>query len=187
MRTITFTVLTLAAALWTLALPATVAFGRAPTLEELPTVKKLQADADKAIEERRKAEIEARKDPVMDAIHAYRDKAVPMTQWKDVADILKEDRETSEHRRAAAEALCERFKELTGSDQRITKLKKEIASSILPKLNDNNSTEVRIWVNSVFVAFWPGTAGKIDFNPEESNFKKRYDAWKEWRKFLKGR
>ena len=170
-----------------LGLFSTVAFGRAPTLEELPTVKKLQADADKAIEERRRAEIEAQKDPVMDLIHAYRDKAAPMTDWKEVADILKDDRATPEHRRAASEAFCQRFKDLTGADQRISKLKKEIGASLLAKLNDNNDVQVRIWVNSVFATFWPGTAGKIRFNPEESNFKKRYDAWKEWRKFLKGR
>jgi len=166
-----------------------LAYGRAPTLEELPTIKRIQEDADKAIEERRRAEIEAQKDPVMDEIHAYRDKAVPMfaPHWKGIADILKDDRETMEHRRAAAEAFRERFKDHIKADSRIEKLKKDIAVYLLPKLNDSNNTEVRIWVAGVFQRFWPGTYTKIGFNPEESNFKSRYDDWKEWRKFLRGR
>jgi hypothetical protein len=174
-------------AILVLGLVCTAARAKAPTLEELPTVKKLREDADKAIEERRRAEIEAQKDPVMDEIHAYRDKAVPMfaPHWKRIAEILKDDRETAEHRRAASEAFVVRFKNV--DDPRISKLKKEIGNSLLAKLNDNNNVEVRIWVHNVFRAFWQGTADRIRFNPEESNFKKRYDAWKEWRKFLRGR
>ncbi len=166
---------------------STIAYGRAPTLEELPTVKKIQEDADKAIEERRRAEIEARKDPVMDQITAYREKNIRLNEWKRIAEILRDDRETPEHRRAAAEAFRVRFKGLTGGDPRINKVKKEIGASLLSKLNDSSNTELRIWVHSVFSAFWPGTANKIGFNPEESNFKRRYDDWKEWRKFLRSR
>ena len=165
-----------------------VAYGRGPTLEELPTVKKIQADAEKAVEDRRRAEIEAQKDPVLDAIHAYRDKAVPMfaPHWKKIADVLKDDRASMDHRKAASAAFCTRFKGLTGADARIEKLKKEIGREILLKLNDNN-TEIRVIVARIFGTFWPGTAGNIGFNPEDSNFKKRYDAYKAWRKFLKGR
>lgn len=166
---------------------ATVAFGRAPTLEELPTVKKIQEDADKAIEERRRAEIEAQKDPVMDEIHAYRDKNIRMDEWKRVTDILKDDRETPEHRRAASEALCLRFKDLDKTNGQIVKVKKEIGVSLLNELNDGNNTELRILVHKVFVTFWPGTATKIGFNPEEPSSKKRYEDWKDWRKFLKSR
>jgi hypothetical protein len=166
---------------------ATVAYGRAPTLEELPSVKKIQEDADKAIEERRRAEIEAQKDPVMDEIHAYRDKNIRMDEWKRVTDILKDDRETPEHRRAAAEALCVRFKELDKNNGQIVKVKKDIGASLLNQLNDNNNGELRMMVYSVFSTFWPGTATKIGFNPEEPSPKRRYDGWKEWRKFLKSR
>jgi hypothetical protein len=181
MRTSLFTILILG-------FFAGLAYGRAPTLDELPTVKHLQREADLAIEARRRAEVEAQKDPVLDLIKAYRTKAVPMfsPHWKPIADILKDDRETDDHRRAASEAFRERFKDLTGSDARIEKLKKEIGNYLLPKLNDGK-TEVRVWVHGVFQRFWPGTAGKIGFKAEDENSRRRYDAYKDWRKFLKGR
>lgn len=165
---------------------ATPAFARAPTLDELPTVKKLQELADKAIDERRRAEVEASRDPTMDAIKAYREGSPSAPAWRRIADILKDEKETRAHREEAAKAFVERFTPPAAGDQRIEKAKREIATYLLKDLN-SRERDVRIWVHGIFKTFWKNPAARMAFDPEEENYRKRYDAWKQWRDFLSGR
>ena len=165
---------------------AAPAFARAPTLEELPSVKKLQELADKAIDARRRAEEEAARDPVMDLINAYRTGSPSAPSWRKIADILKDDKETRTHREEAAKAFMERFKIPAAGDQRIEKAKREIGQYLLKDLN-SRERDVRVWVHGIYKVFWKNPAARMGFNPEEDNFRKRYDAWKLWREFLSGR
>ena len=137
-----------------------------------------------AIEQRRKDEEERRRDPKMDRIQAYRDKATNIFDWKEIAEILKDDKEASKYRIAAAAAFRARFQDLDRSESDIAGLMKRIGSDLLPKLNDKDQN-VRTWIYSVLKVFWPGKAQVFKFKPEDGNYRARHKAWKEWRDFLK--
>jgi hypothetical protein len=162
---------------------ASTAFARAPSLEELPTVKVIQEQAGVKIEEARRAAAEAQKDPKKERIDAYANGTATIFEWKEIVDVLKGDSEQTAYRQAAADAIGQRFENVAPSDTRMDKLKREIALSILKLLNDKER-QVRIWAHKILVVFWPGRAQHIGFNPEAANARERYDAYKAWQKWL---
>jgi hypothetical protein len=173
---------TISLAVLVLALGGTAA-ARGPTLEELPTVKELMRLAAEKIEAQRRAAEEARKDPKADRIEAYRTGVTSIWDWKEIAEILKDDKEEDSYRLAASNALRERFKDMDRGNTEIANLMKRIGIDLHKKLNDKDE-KVRIWVHNVFRSFWPGKAQVINFKPEETNYRTRFNAFKEWREFL---
>lgn len=167
------------------ALFAAPAAARAPSLSDLPTIKRIQEMADRAIEEARRAAMEAARDEKMEAIKSYAGGSSSLFAWKGIAEILKDPNEEDRYRQAAADAFRERFKGLD-KDTRSEKLKREIGMTLLKLLNDKEK-KVRIWVHGVLSVFWPGRAQTIGFNPEQTNYRERMRAYKEWQKFLTGR
>jgi hypothetical protein len=165
---------------------AAAASARAPTFDELPTVKAIQDQAGVKIEEARRAAAEAQKDPKKELIDSYSNGTASIFAWKGIVDVLKGDSEQIAYRQAAADAIRQRFQNVAPSDTRMDKLKREIAQSILKLLNDKDR-QVRIWAHGVLVVFWPGRAQAIGYNPEAANARERYDAYKGWQKFLSGR
>ncbi len=163
-----------------------VALSRAPTLEDLPSVKAIQEAATKAIEKAREAAAAAEKDPKKEMIDAYANGSVSIFAWKGVVDVLKDDNEQAKYRQAAADAVRQRFQNVPPNDTKLEKVKKEIAAALLNLLSDNDK-QVRIWVHGVFERFWPGRAQAIGFNPETADRRERYKAFKEWQKFVSGR
>jgi hypothetical protein len=163
------------------AIPAT-AFAKAPTLAELPTTVSINKMAGERIAARLKAEEEAKKDPKMDLINAYSNGNTKLMDFSPVAEILKTEKEEPRYRQAAAMALRQRFKDVR-TDTRIRDLKKKIGQSICGLLVDNDAT-VRTWVHQVFSEYWPGESSRIRYDPNETNYPKRYKAYREWRKYL---
>ena len=163
---------------------ATPALAKAPTLEELPTVKYINEEAKRQIEARRRAEEEAKKDPKMDLINAYADPegAVSMYKWEPVVTILKDEKEEPKHREGAAKALRARFKDVK-PNAKIRDVKKKISLSIVKLLVDNDP-RVRAWVYGILDEWYPGAKSAIKYDPNEVNYPKRYKGYTEWRKYL---
>lgn len=164
-----------------LAAPA-AALAKAPTLAELPTTITINKLAEERIAARLKAEEEARKDPKMDLINAYARGISKIGSFGEIAEILKTEKEEPRYRQAAAMALRQRFKDVR-TDVRIRDIKKKIGQSVCSLLVDNDAT-VRTWVNQIFSQYWPGESSRIRYDPNETNYPKRYKAYREWRKFL---
>lgn len=160
------------------------ASARPPDKAEMPTVKEIAERAKVAIEERRRAEEEARKDPKMDRINEYMNGKTTIDGWKPIVAILTDDNEDAKYRLASANALRVRFKSLDRTDKQISIIKKKIGNALLPWLN-HREEQVRIWVHGVYFAFWPGTAGNIKFKPEGGTYRARLKAWRSWKDFLK--
>ena len=166
-----------------LALLATPALAKAPTLSELPTAKVVKEKSTDAAEAIRRAEEEAKKDPKLDLINAYADPSSSFYDFDDVVDILKDDKEKPEYRQKAANAIRLRFRDVK-LDGRIRDVKKKISQSIVRLLKDGD-VGVRTWVYGIFSEFYQGAAGRIGYDPAESNYMKRNKAYQDWVKFLK--
>jgi hypothetical protein len=160
-----------------------VAFARAPTSEELPTAKDILEEAVKEkarLDAEREAEL---RDPRTEAIKAYADaEKTPLAQWKDVVEILKNDKNEAEYRQSAAAALRARFKDLR-ADERIRRMKKEIGRELVYQLLSSDRN-VRIWVAAIFKEFWDREYTRFGYDPNETNVPRRSKAVKEWRRFL---
>ena len=159
------------------------AAARAPTLEELPTVKEMLRRSDEAVAAAREKAAAAARDPKMDQINGYKDGTVSLYSWKDVADILKSGKEEAKYRQAAAEALRARFRDQDRRDARMAKVKKEIAVHLRTLLMDDER-DVRVWVAAIFKEYFPGDAGRIGYDPNGS-YRDRNKAYKEWQKTLR--
>ncbi|MEN8152231.1 MAG: hypothetical protein ABFS86_20605 [Planctomycetota bacterium] len=166
-----------------LASVATPAFGKAPTLEELPTGKWIVAKSKEAIEVARLKAEEAKKDPKLDLINAYADPSGSFYDWAGVVEILKDGKEKPGYRQKAANAIRIRFRDVR-ADGRIRDVKKKIAQSIVRLLKDGNIDE-RTWVYGIFHEFYQGAAGRIGYNPAETNYMKRNKAYLDWVKYLR--
>jgi bacterioferritin (cytochrome b1) len=170
----------------TLLLTADAAFARAPTLEELPTVKEVNEEAKRILAKDLADELEAQKDPKMDTIRDYAEHRVGYLYFQKVAGILTDDHEDMEYRRAAADAFVERFADLDPWDEHVRKAKVRIGQAIVDELNDR-SLEIRTRVAKIFEAFFPGQYPIFGYDPEETTFAKRNKAVKRWKEHLKGK
>ncbi len=166
-----------------LAALATPALAKAPTLAELPTAKYILSQSEKEKAARLLAEAEAKKDPKLDLINAYADPSSSFYDWDEVVDILKDDKEKAEYRQKAANAIRLRFRGVK-LDGRIRDVKKKIAQSVVRLLKDGDAA-VRTWVYGIFQDFYQGAAGRITYDPNESNYMKRNKAYQDWVKYLK--
>jgi hypothetical protein len=162
---------------------ATPALAKAPTLEELPTGKIIKAKAKAAIEDRRREEEKAKRNPKLDLINAYADPSSSFYDWEEIVAILKDDKEEPEYRQRAAAAIRDRFRGVK-LDGRIRDVKKRIAASTVRILKDGDLQE-RTWVYGIFEEFYEGTAHNIRYDPKESNYMRRTKAYQDWVKFLK--
>lgn len=162
-----------------------VAFGRAPTREELPTVRDVKKLTDAETVRIQRATEAANRDDKMDRIRAWEDGRVQVTDVKFLLDIIKDEKEERKYRYQATVAIRNRLKDMPAADQKIRKLKQQIGLELVGLLTENDD-ELRTWVAAIFHEFWQGEYTKSGYDPKDS-YLKRLKAAREWRKFLSSR
>jgi hypothetical protein len=170
-----------------LLLPAGAVFAKAPSLDEIPSVKKIIEDSEKEAERRRLAAEEAKKDPKMEAITAYAKGPTSFYAWKEITEILRDKKEEDRYRKAASDAIRECFRDKDKTDRRVRDVMMEIGRDLVYKLNDSGDREGRLYVYLIFSDFWEARAKLIGYDPNETNYNKRSKAWREWYLYLKKR
>ena len=158
---------------------AGTAAAKAPSLTELPTVKRVFEFAEKKRVDLRTAEARANQDDKLDAIRAYGKGNFKRTAFADVLKYLLDTKEEKKYRVAAYLAIRERFNDLAGYDT----VKKAIALPLLTKLRSKDKDE-RTWAGEILATFWPGNARKINYDPNQHNYRTLNDKYKEWKKVV---
>lgn len=167
----------------TLLLGSGVAFGRAPTLEELPTIQRIMDEAKREITAQEKAAKAAKKDPKMDEILAYQKGGVDIREVQPLVKILRDPAEAFKYRQAAAMAIRIRFQKVNTKDAKMRLLERNIGKAIVSLLGANRSQE-REWADGILSQFWPFMARKIHFDPQKADYRKKIQAMREWKRFL---
>lgn len=162
-----------------------VAFARAPTREDLPTVRDVMRRMDREEELIQRRAEEANRDDKMDRIKAWEDGRAQVTEVKFLLDIIKDEKEERKYRYQATVAIRNRLKDMPAADQKIRKLKQQIGLELVGLLTDNDD-DVPVWVAAIFREFWPGEYTKSGYDPKDP-YLKRLKAAREWRKFLSSR
>lgn len=159
-----------------------VAFARAPTRAELPTVRDIIRRADEEQDRILRIAEEASRDDKMERIRDWEDGKVQVSDAKFLLDLIKDEKEERKYRYQATVALRNRLKDMPAADQKIRKLKQQIGIDLVGLLTDNDD-EVRAWVAAIFRDFWAGEYTKTGYDPKDP-YLKRLKAAREWRKFL---
>jgi hypothetical protein len=145
----------LAAAVLVLAsLGAHAAFAKAP--KETPTVEDLNRAALAAIEEKKRRDIEAAKDPLKDAIEAYRDKKTPLAEYQKLVDIINDAKTESvqPYRATAAQALVMRFSREDDSDPPVKIVRRQIALALLDLMKANKDDVGLAAIEQILGSWW---------------------------------
>lgn len=160
-----------------------VAFGRAPTLRQLPTAEMILKQAKKEIAAQERAAERAKQDPEMDKILAYEKGRSSIKEVQPLLDIFRDPRQKSKYRQAAAMAIRIRFKKVNPKDARIRLLEKSIGKEVVPLL-ESTQQEVREWADSILTEFWPSVARRIRYDPTKNDYRLKMTAIRRWRRFL---
>ena len=161
-----------------------IALARTPDPERFPSLDALEKDARarKTAEER--AAAEAARDPIQEAIDAYRDKLVPVTDYARVVQILRaSEGDEASYRQRAKDALVARFEAENKADVKVLKAKKEISLEIVDLMRLSKDDDGRALVYEIF-GVWHGRAlRQSGFKPGDSA-RKRTRAYKKMKEHL---
>ena len=143
-----------AAALLLASLSAGAAFGKAP--KEMPTVEDMNRQALAAIEEKKRREIEAAKDPLKDAIEAYRDRKTPYAEYQKLVDIINDAKTESvqPYRAQAAQAIVTRFQREDESDPPVKIVRRQIALALLDLMKANKDDVGLAAIEQILSNWW---------------------------------
>jgi len=116
------------------------------------------------------------------AARAYAEGTVGLGDWAEVVRIMTSEGSGPEHVKAAADAIVTRFGRQLAHVESTRKCRREVGASLLPLLAHQEQLQ-RTQAARVFLALWPGTAGKIAYDPD-APYRDRFKKTREWKKFL---
>ena len=143
-----------AAALLLTSLGAGAAFAKAP--KEIPTVEDMNKAALAAIEEKKRREIEAARDPLKEAIEAYRDRKTPKEEYQKLVDIIKDAKteNVQPYRLTAAQALITRFSREDESEPAVKIVRRQIALALLDLMKASKDDVGLASIDLILSAWW---------------------------------
>jgi hypothetical protein len=131
------------------------AFAKAP--KDAPSVEEIFQQATKALEEKTKAEIEKSKDPLKEAIEAYRDRKAPLPDFQKLVDCLNDAKTDAvqPYRADAAQALVARFAREDENDPQNRAIRRQIALGILDLMKAPQKDEIGLRsIETILLAWW---------------------------------
>lgn len=139
-----------AAALLLLAAPALAKAPQAPTVADI----RQKAEQDEAELRRRAAE--AQRDERKEAIDAYGQKKVPFGEWKQLVEMLLDDKtpEVQNYRQPAADALVHRFEQEDVNNPDVRQARVDIALELVPLLTAKSSDERGLVAVNTVMSSW---------------------------------
>jgi hypothetical protein len=173
-----------AAALLALAaLGAHDALAKAP--KEAPTVEDLYRQALTAIEDKKKRDAEAAKDPLKEAIDAYRDRKIPFTDYQKLVDIINDAKSESvqPYRQTAASALVTRFSREDDSDQTVKSTRRAIALAVIDLMKAPKDDVGVAAIEYILTNWWRMKTFEFKFKVNDK-VDERKRAWTKMKKYL---
>jgi hypothetical protein len=133
-------------------------------------------------------EAEAARDPVQEAIDAYRTGVTPIAQYQKLTDIVSDSKtkDMDRYRVAAADALVKRFATVDCvNDKAMAQLRREVGLAVveLMKANPEDVTGLAC-VNTLFETWWRTQHVQFGFKPTAKK-QDRQRAYDKMRKFLR--
>jgi len=171
------------AAISLLSIGARDAFAKAP--KESPTVEDIYRQAMAAIEEKKKREVEAAKDPLREAIEAYRDRKTPLAEYQKLVDIINDAKTESvqPYRATAAQALVTRFSREDESDPTVKVVRRQIALAVVDLMKATKDDVGLAAIEQILSNWWRMKTFEFKFKvgdkPDE-----RKRAWTKMKKYL---
>ncbi len=159
------------------------AHGDMPTLDELYR----QARQEKIDAEKRAAD--AARDPLAEAIEAYKSGATPLEQFSALTDIINnaKDEDVQPYRSPAAEALLQRFlTEDVTTSATAKRVRAAVGLEIVDLMKSSSSDTLGLAiVHRVLSTWWKyKLEGELKFKPDDKP-RDRQKAWKRMQAYLK--
>jgi hypothetical protein len=174
----------LAAALALFALGAHEAFAKAP--KESPTVEDLYRQAMAAIEDKKKREAEAAKDPLKEAIEAYRDRGkTQLADFQKLVDIINDAKTDSvqPYRATAAQALVTRFSHEDETDATVRVVRRQIALALIDLMKAPKDDVGLAAIELILTNWWRMKVFEFKFKVGDK-LDDRKRAWGKMKKYL---
>ena len=156
-----------AAAVLLSSLGAGAAFAKAP--KEMPTVEDMHRIALAAIEDKKRKEEEAKRDPLMEAIEAYRDGPTPYSEFQKLVDIVNDAKteNVQPYRSKAGMAFITRMAREKPEDPAVRIVQRQITLALLDLVKANKDDVGVSAIEQILVAWWrPQTLG-LRFRPTD--------------------
>lgn len=168
---------------------AGAALAKAPPAKETPTVDEIFKQATAAIEEEKRLAAERARDPLKEAIEAYREPGkVSILEFHKLVDIVNNarDENVQPYRALAAQAIITRFSHETEADPQVRAVRRQIALAVLDLMKADKKDEVGLAaVEQILYAWWRSklTMGDIKFKATDK-IDDRKKAHAKMKKFL---
>lgn len=175
----------LGAALCTVTFGAATAFAKAP--KDAPTVEDIFQQATKALDEQAKAAAEKAKDPLREAIEAYRDRKLPLVEYQKLVDCVNnaKDENVQPYRADAAQALVTRFTREDENDIQTRAVRRQIALGVLDLMKAPQKDENGLRAIETILFAWWRAKMQIDIKFKATDkLDDRKKAYTKMKKFL---
>jgi hypothetical protein len=162
----------LLAALAVLAAAAPPAFAKAPAAKDMPSVEEIFQQATAAIEEAKRIAAERARDPLKEAIDAYRERGkVAIGEYQKLVDIINNARDEAvqPYRAPAAQAIITRFSQEGDTDPQVRTVRRQIALSLLDLMKAQKDETGLQAIEQILYAWWRSqmTMGTIKFTAKD--------------------
>lgn len=137
------------------AFAASFAFAKAP--KDSQSVEEIFQQAAKAIADAEKAAVEKAKDPLREAIEAYRDKKIPLVEYQKLVDCVNnaKDENVQPYRADAAQALVARFAKEDENDLQNRAVRRQIALGVLDLMKAPQKDTAGLQaIETILFAWW---------------------------------
>lgn len=166
------------------ALSAREAFAKAP--KESPTVEDIYKQAMTAIEDKKKRDAEAAKDPLKDAIEAYTDRTKSqLTDYQKVVDIVNDAKteNVQPYRQKAAQAILTRFSREDETDAAVKVVRRTVALAMLDLMKAPKDDIGLAAIEQVLTTWWRMKVFEFKFKITDK-VDDRKKAWVKMKKWL---
>lgn len=156
----------------------------APSADDLPSLHQVYEQAKADFEEELRAAEAAKRDPIREAIESYRKQLVPLTEFQVLTDVMNdsEDEKKQVYRRAARDALLERFGLEPRDDSEVRRIRRLVGLEVIDLMYGKDPVGLKL-VNELLVAWWRDQVKACGFNPTDRS-KKRKRAYTKMKKYL---
>lgn len=147
----------LAAFLAAIVLSAAPAFARAPKPADTPSVEEIYQQASKAIADQAKAAADKARDPLREAIDAYRERKLPLAEFQKLVDCINnaKDENVQNYRGDAAQALVTRFTREDENDPQNRAVRRQIALAVLDLMKAPAKDQAGLnAIETILFAWW---------------------------------
>lgn len=162
------------------------AVARQPDPEQKPTLDALEADARARKLAAEKAAAEAARDPIQEAIDAFRDQVSPLEQWERIVELVKADEgEEAAYRQAAKDALIARFQADGEKDVKVLKARRAAALELCDLMKAKSDPDGRMLVQEILQKWFRTYLIRSGYKPNDSA-RKRIRAYRKMTDYLEG-